>query len=607
MADEMNTDERDALTAYLKDCDDHAITPDVGGTFHYAFMAGRASLAASSGSDGVASLSAAEPAIPASQPEVLDPRRIRKFLQALQAGEMSVSRAVEILDAWVGGYYEDDMVPPPPSDSCLIADDEFPMEIVRKLRAELEAPTLTQGAAIAAGAVNKISMPDVDDPGKVLLRTTQGWDFCRNGNMIRSLDEFEIGFVEAALRASHGQAPAGSDNDQRELLEDAAFLLRKYRRLCIEIGRGDSLHLDRIEVAALAVRALYASPQAAQQAHPIAPDVAADLERSDWTPEEALRWYAAGRHYDTVPNGDGTSSARILDNGAVASNALKALSRDYAEHKGDVALQEAAQQAPDPGPQSVTVEEAARHVGKWLNERPNRPLDLRDVAMLAAHAQQAPAGATSVPRGLTAVLIPATAVEKLFARKPRDITLYNSGSVEPYIDIDGSDLWCSASDFPRERFWSIDWMVEAAQAMQRATLAAPAAPSTPASFQSRVQPWLLQCFGAEIAADRVERNHRFLEESLELVQALGCTASEAHQLVDYVYGRPWGEPDQEVGGVMVTLAALCLASGLDMHGAGETELARIWTKVEKIRAKQAAKPKHSPLPASPTIEGESNV
>jgi hypothetical protein len=33
-----------------------------------------------------------------------------------------------------------------------------------------------------------------------------------------------------------------------------------------------------------------------------------------------------------------------------------------------------------------------------------------------------------------------------------------------------------------------------------------------------------------------------------------------------------------------------------MHLAGETELARIWTIVEKIRAKQAAKPKHSPLP-----------
>lgn len=82
------------------------------------------------------------------------------------------------------------------------------------------------------------------------------------------------------------------------------------------------------------------TPQADSAPHPIDPAIAADLERSDWTPEEALRWYAAGKHYDTVPNGDGSSSARILDNGAVASNALKSMSREYAEHKGDVALLE---------------------------------------------------------------------------------------------------------------------------------------------------------------------------------------------------------------------------------------------------------------------------
>ncbi len=117
-----------------------------------------------------------------------------------------------------------------------------------------------------------------------------------------------------------------------------------------------------------------------------------------------------------------------------------------------------------------------------------------------------------------------------------------------------------------------------------------------AGFQQRVQPWMLECFGAEIAADGMERNHRFLEESLELVQACGCTRSEAHQLVDYVFSRHVGQKDQEVGGVMVTLAALCLAQSLDMHAAGDTELARVWQKIEQIRAKQAAKPKHSPLP-----------
>lgn len=121
------------------------------------------------------------------------------------------------------------------------------------------------------------------------------------------------------------------------------------------------------------------------------------------------------------------------------------------------------------------------------------------------------------------------------------------------------------------------------------------------SFQARVLPWMLECFGPDILQDGRERNHRFLEESLELVQALGCTANEAHQLVDYTFSRDLGEPSQEVGGVMVCMAALCIAHGLDMDAAAETELARIWTKVPQIRAKHASKPKHSPLPgASPS-------
>ena len=67
------------------------------------------------------------------------------------------------------------------------------------------------------------------------------------------------------------------------------------------------------------------------------------------------------------------------------------------------------------------------------------------------------------------------------------------------------------------------------------------------SFQSRVAPWMLGCFGEMIAGDREERNHRFIEEALELIQACGCSASEAHQLVDYVFGRPVGEPHRKSG------------------------------------------------------------
>lgn len=116
------------------------------------------------------------------------------------------------------------------------------------------------------------------------------------------------------------------------------------------------------------------------------------------------------------------------------------------------------------------------------------------------------------------------------------------------------------------------------------------------SFQDKVKLWVIKCFGEKIASDTIERNHRFLEESLELVQACGCSADEAHQLVDYVFGRPVGEKHQEAGGVMVTLAALCSAQSLDMNESGDIELSRIWGKIEQIRIKQAAKPQYGPLP-----------
>lgn len=126
-------------------------------------------------------------------------------------------------------------------------------------------------------------------------------------------------------------------------------------------------------------------------------------------------------------------------------------------------------------------------------------------------------------------------------------------------------------------------------------------------FQGRVQPWMIDCFDAKIAGDKLERSDRAVEEMLELSQAVCALigvdfAPRAHALVDYVAGRPVGEIPQEVGGVMVTLAALCLAVGADMHDAGEAELDRINQPniIEKIRAKQAAKPTGSALPiASP--------
>lgn len=65
-------------------------------------------------------------------------------------------------------------------------------------------------------------------------------------------------------------------------------------------------------------------------AAPVDDSVAFDMQASlEWTPEQALRFYADGRHFDTV-NG----RTRIIDTGAVASHALKSSSPEYRAMKG---------------------------------------------------------------------------------------------------------------------------------------------------------------------------------------------------------------------------------------------------------------------------------
>jgi len=114
--------------------------------------------------------------------------------------------------------------------------------------------------------------------------------------------------------------------------------------------------------------------------------------------------------------------------------------------------------------------------------------------------------------------------------------------------------------------------------------------SSKPSLQERKDKWMRACFDDEITDSPEERNRRFIEEALELVQSLGMTRHEAHFMVDYVFDRDRGEPFQEVGGSLLCLAALCNVHKIDMMEAGETELSRVWTKVEAIRGKQKQKP-----------------
>jgi hypothetical protein len=125
------------------------------------------------------------------------------------------------------------------------------------------------------------------------------------------------------------------------------------------------------------------------------------------------------------------------------------------------------------------------------------------------------------------------------------------------------------------------------------------------SFQSRVADWLGKCFAPPLYTNMTERGDRLVEEVLELLQSKGYDPTRIPTLIEYVWNRPVGDPPQEVGGVMATLAAYCSVAGLDMEADGEAELARIMRPeiMAKIRTKQEAKNKlrfDSPLPGNPT-------
>lgn len=108
-------------------------------------------------------------------------------------------------------------------------------------------------------------------------------------------------------------------------------------------------------------------------------------------------------------------------------------------------------------------------------------------------------------------------------------------------------------------------------------------------YQRDCVAWAILCLGIDSVVSLRERNYRFIEEAIELVQATGLSKEDVIRLVDHVYAKPEGLPTQEVGGVMVTLAVLCEANGIDLARAAATELARVEKNVELIRERHKTK------------------
>lgn len=96
--------------------------------------------------------------------------------------------------------------------------------------------------------------------------------------------------------------------------------------------------------------------------------------------------------------------------------------------------------------------------------------------------------------------------------------------------------------------------------------------------QKIVAEWCRAAFGDKQATALPQRGVRLLEEAIEAYQAAGGYKTMAHLLVDFVFERPVGQLNQELGGVAVTLLALAQAAGLSADAEEVREIQRILAK-----------------------------
>ena len=75
-----------------------------------------------------------------------------------------------------------------------------------------------------------------------------------------------------------------------------------------------------------------------------------------------------------------------------------------------------------------------------------------------------------------------------------------------------------------------------------------------------------------------ERARRVVEEAIETLRVAGVSQQEAQALVQAVYAKPLGELRQEIGGVVVTLLALCAHHNMRLDDIAKTEISRILSK-----------------------------
>lgn len=116
-----------------------------------------------------------------------------------------------------------------------------------------------------------------------------------------------------------------------------------------------------------------------------------------------------------------------------------------------------------------------------------------------------------------------------------------------------------------------------------------------AARQIAVDKWIRKTFGKQSAEDKVERLSRLVEEVCELCQAENFPQAMIPVIADYVYKKPAGWPQQELGGVGVCILAYAMAAGYNADDMEQREFARILALPTKhfrgSRKKKADAPK----------------
>lgn len=92
--------------------------------------------------------------------------------------------------------------------------------------------------------------------------------------------------------------------------------------------------------------------------------------------------------------------------------------------------------------------------------------------------------------------------------------------------------------------------------------------------QQGIGAWARETFGEEDWTQRA-RAIRFIEEALELVQALGLDLPVVLRVAARVYEGPPGTVAQELGGTVVSLCALAEQVGMSLEEAGTEEFQRV--------------------------------